>query len=177
MHQDIIKINYSKEKIEQIVKCLGEKISIDYKDKNPLFLGLLKGCLPFMTDLVKNIDIYCNLEYVKVSSYDGTHSTGNVEFKGEIPNVNNRDVILVDDILDTGRTIQAVKTKLMAMGAKSVSVCVLLDKPTGRLVDIKPDYVGGIVPNEFVVGYGLDYNEHYRNLPYIGVLKDEVYSK
>ena len=82
-----------------------------------------------------------------------------------------------DDILDTGRTIQAVKTKLMAMGAKSVSVCVLLDKPTGRLVDIKPDYVGGIVPNEFVVGYGLDYNEHYRNLPYIGVLKDEVYSK
>ena len=114
---------------------------------------------------------------MKVSSYDGTSSTGSVAVKSVMPEVEGKDVILVDDILDTGRTLDAVRKLLLNNGAKSVTLCVLLDKPEGRVVDITPAYVGGLVPNEFGVGYGLDYNEKYRNLPYIGVLKEEVYSK
>lgn len=177
MQNDIKKISVSEEDIVEIVKRLGSKISRDFEGRNPLFIGLLKGCNPFMTDLLKHINIYCNLDYMKVSSYDGTSSTGNVTLKSAMPNVEGREVILVDDILDTGRTLVAVKDLLFANGAKSVTICVLLDKPEGRIVDIEPAYVGGLVPNEFVVGYGLDYNELYRNLPYIGVLKEEVYTK
>lgn len=177
MQNDIKKISVSEEDIVEIVKRLGSEISRDFEGRNPLFIGLLKGCNPFMTDLLKHINIYCNLDYMKVSSYDGTSSTGNVTLKSAMPNVEGREVILVDDILDTGRTLVAVKDLLFANGAKSVTICVLLDKPEGRIVDIEPAYVGGLVPNEFVVGYGLDYNELYRNLPYIGVLKEEVYTK
>lgn len=177
MQNDIKKISVSEEDIVEIVKRLGSEISRDFEGRNPLFIGLLKGCNPFMTDLLKHVNIYCNLDYMKVSSYDGTSSTGNVTLKSAMPNVEGREVILVDDILDTGRTLVAVKDLLFANGAKSVTICVLLDKPEGRIVDIEPAYVGGLVPNEFVVGYGLDYNELYRNLPYIGVLKEEVYTK
>lgn len=177
MHNDIKKVSVSENDIKEIVERLGSQISKDFDGRNPLFIGLLKGCNPFMTDLLKHVSIYCNLDYMKVSSYDGTTSTGNVTLKSAMPNVNGREVILVDDILDTGRTLVAVKDLLFANGAKSVTICVLLDKPEGRLVDIEPAYVGGLVPNEFVVGYGLDYNEVYRNLPYIGVLKEEVYTK
>lgn len=177
MQKDIKKISVSEEEIVEIVKRLGSQISKDFEGRKPLFIGLLKGCNPFMTDLLKHVNIYCNLDYMKVSSYDGTTSTGNVTLKSAMPDVNGREVILVDDILDTGRTLVAVKDLLFANGAKSVTICVLLDKPEGRIVDIEPAYVGGLVPNEFVVGYGLDYNELYRNLPYIGVLKEEVYTK
>lgn len=177
MNDDIQKISVSEDEIKHIVERLGTQISKDYEGKNPLFIGLLKGCIPFMSDLLKYVDIDCTLEYMKVSSYDGTKSTGVVTVKGGLPDVKDREVILIDDILDTGRTLDAVRKMLVEAGAKSVTLCVLLDKPEGRLVDITPAYVGGLVPNEFVVGYGLDYNEHYRNLPYIGVLKEKVYSK
>ena len=177
MNDDIQKISVSEDEIKEIVKRLGEQISKDYKGKDPLFIGLLKGCIPFMTDLLKYVDIECTMEYMKVSSYSGTESTGIVKVKGDLPDVKGKEVILVDDILDTGRTLANVRQMLYDAGASSVTLCVLLDKPEGRKVDITPAYVGGLVPNEFVVGYGLDYNEHYRNLPYIGVLKEEVYSK
>ena len=177
MNNDIKKVSVSKEQIQEICVRLGTQISKDFEGKLPHFLGLLNGCNPFMSDLLKEVTIPCTLDYIKVSSYEGTTSTGNVRIKGENPKVEGKDVIIVDDILDTGRTLKAVKELIMSLGAKSVTICVLLDKPEGRVVQIEPWYVGGLVPNEFVVGYGLDYNELYRNLPYIGVLKEDVYSK
>lgn len=177
MNNDIKRVSVSKEEINEMVTRIGSQLSKDYEGKNPLFIGLLKGAVPFMTDLLKNVTILCTMEFMSVSSYKGTASTGNVVIKGEMPEIKDRDVVIVDDILDTGRTLKAVKELLLSIGAKSVKLCVLLDKPEGRVVDIEADYVGGLVPNEFVVGYGLDYNEHYRNLPYIGVLKESVYSK
>ena len=177
MHNDIKKISLNEEQIEEIVSRLGKEISNDYNGKEPLFIGILKGCIPFMPDLLKNVSINCTLDYLRVSSYEGTKSSGKITIKGDIPSVKDKDVIIVEDILDTGRTLMNVRNLLLEEGAKSVNICVLLDKPEGRIVDIKADYVGGHVPNEFVVGYGLDYNEKYRNLPYIGVLKEEVYSK
>jgi len=175
MINDIKKVSVTEEEIKLIVERLGKQINEDYKGKNPLFIGLLKGCMPFMADLLKHISIDCTINYLTCSSYAGTESTGSITVKGEVPDVKGRDVIVVDDILDSGRTINAVKNLFMHNGAKSVSICILLDKPDGRVV--KPSYVGGLVPNEFVVGYGLDYNEHYRNLPFIGVLKEEIYSE
>jgi len=177
LKDDIKKISVSEEELANMNKRLGSLISKDYEGKCPMLVGLLKGCLPFMSDLLKNITIPCTIDYFKVSSYKGTQSTGVINVKGECPDVDAKDIIIVDDILDTGRTLKAVKELLIAHGAKSVKVCVLLDKPEGRKEGITADYVGGIVPNEFVVGYGLDYNDLYRNLPYVGVLKDEIYSK
>lgn len=176
MHNDIKKISLNEEQIEEIVSRLGKEISNDYNGKEPLFIGILKGCIPFMPDLLKNVSINCTLDYLRVSSYEGTKSSGKIKIKGDIPSVKDKDVIIVEDILDTGRTLMNVRNLLLEKGAKSVNICVLLDKPEGRIVDIKADYVGGHVPNEFVVGYGLDYNEKYRNLPYIGVLKEEIYT-
>lgn len=177
MNNDIKKIFFDEKQIEKITQRLGREISKDFKDRKPMVVGLLNGCNPFMSDLLKHVDIYLTLDYMKVSSYVGTSSTETVTIEGKIPNVLDREVILVDDILDTGRTLSTIKEKLLELGAKSVTLCVLLDKPEGRVVDINASYVGDLVPNEFVVGYGLDYNGYYRNLPYIGVLKEEVYSK
>ena len=169
-------ICFSEEEIADIVKKLGKEITKDYDGKDPLVIGLLKGCIPFMSDLFKNIDTEITLGYMKVSSYKGTESTGTIKIDGSIPDVKGIHVIVVDDILDTGRTLNAIKNVFMDNGALSVEVCVLLDKPEGRKVNIVPKYCGGKVPNAFVVGYGLDYEEHYRNLPYIGILKKEIYS-
>ena len=175
LEQDIKKVSVSKEELELMNKRLGNEISNDYNGKCPMFVGLLKGCLPFLSDLLKNVTIPCTVDYFKVSSYNGAQSTGIIKIKGECPDVDGKDVIVVDDILDTGKTLKAVKELLIANGAKSVKICVLLDKPEGRKENINADYVGGNVPNEFVVGYGLDYNDLYRNIPYVGVLKDEIY--
>lgn len=178
MINDIKKVSVSKEQIETILTRLGKQITEDYKGKEPLFIGLLKGCNPFMVDLMKHVDLYCTLDYLDVSSYEGTKSTGNVRINHDLnTNIEGKDIIVVDDILDTGRTLCAVVSLLKARGAKSVRLCVLLNKPEGRVAAIEANYVGDLVPNEFVVGYGLDFNEKYRNLPYIGVLKEEVYSK
>jgi hypoxanthine phosphoribosyltransferase len=174
---DILKISMSEDEIKSIVERIGKELNNDYLDKDPLFIGVLKGAVPFMTDLMKQINIKSTLDYIKVSSYSGTKSTGNIAIKGDMPNVKDRHVIVVEDILDTGKTLLELKKLLISSGALSVKLCVLLDKPEGRKYDISADYVGGKVPNEFVVGYGLDYNERYRNLPYIGVLKEEVYKK
>ncbi len=177
MTDDILKVCISADEIHDMVVRIGAELNQNYKDKNPLFIGVLKGAVPFMTDLLKQITIRCTEDYVRISSYRGKESTGNIEISGKFPNVKGREVIVVEDILDTGKTLLELRKLLLAEGALSVSICVLLDKPEGRRYDITADYVGGKVPNEFVVGYGLDYNEQYRNLPYIGVLKEEVYKK
>lgn len=178
MINDIKKVSLSVEKIAEICKRLGQQISSDFEGKEPVFIGLLKGCNPFMVDLLKEVTIKCSIDYLDVSSYNGTSSTGVVVLHKDFrTNVEGKNVIIVDDILDSGRTLQEVKKLILKRGAKDIKLCVLLDKPEGRVVDIEADYVGDLVPNEFVVGYGLDYNELYRNLPFIGVLKEEVYSK
>lgn len=177
MNNDIKKVIVSESELKAICKKLGEQISKDYQDKCPILIGLLKGCEPFFSDLIKNISIYCKLDFMKVSSYFGTtESSGTVNIKSDIQfDVKDQDVIIVDDIIDTGRTSSLIKNLFEQRGARSVELCCLLDKHEARLVDVDVKYVGGYIPNEFVVGYGLDYNELYRNLPYIGVLKEEIY--
>ena len=177
MNNDIKKVLISEEELNSKIKVIGKKITEDFKGKEPLFVGLLKGVVPFIGDLIKTVDLYCEIDYLRVRSYEGTKSTGNINTSGYVPEVKGKDVILVDDILDTGKTLKKIKNLFINAGAKSVSVCVLLDKPEGRTEDIKADYFCFNVPNEFVVGYGLDYNQKYRNLPYIGVLKEEVYKR
>ena len=163
--------------IEKCIDKLALEINKDYKGKNPLAIGLLKGCLPFMSDLVKKFDFDVSIEYMRTSSYIGTESTGNVKIIGYVPDVVGKDILLIDDIIDSGKTLKEIHKLLLNMGAKSVKTCVLLDKIVPRKIEFDVDYVGSKVENEFVVGYGFDYNEHYRNLPYIGVLREEVYKK
>ncbi len=177
IHNDIKKILVTAEELDNICKRLGKEITNDYKDKEPLFIGLLNGCLPFMSDLLKHVDVYCEVGYLRVSSYVNDKSTGDIKILSTLPDVKGRDVILVDDICDTGKTINKLENLLKTAGANSVKTCVLLDKPEGRTEVCNPDYIGRNVPKEFVVGYGLDYNEKYRNLAYVGVLKEEIYKK
>ena len=177
MNNDIKKTIISEEEIREICKKIGTQISKDYEGMDPLFVGLLRGCNPFMSDLLRYVTIPCTLDYMKASSYEGTSSTGKLTVLNYIPNVKGRNVIIIDDILDSGRTLSTIKSLLLDNGAKTVKICVLLDKPEGRVIDIEADYYGADVPNEFVVGYGLDYDDYYRNLPYIGVLKEEIYQK
>ena len=177
MNNDIKEILVSAQEIEALCEKLGKQIENDYKDKAPLIVGLLKGCQPFMANVIKYINIYTQIDYMKVSSYVGTKSTDLVVKKDLDIDVAGLDVIVVDDIVDSGRTISKVVNLLKSRGANSVEVCCLLDKPDGRVVPVEVKYPGLWVPNKFVVGYGLDYNELYRNLPYIGVLKEEIYTK
>lgn len=179
LNKDVLKILVSEDEI--ILKCkeLGTIITKDYKDKDLLLLGLLKGCNPFMADLAKNIDLPIELAYMVVSSYQGgIESTLDVQIKYdlEIP-VRGRNILIVEDIVDTGSTITTVVELLKHRGANSVEVATLLDKPAGRLKRFIPKYIGFTIPKEFVIGYGLDYQERYRNLRYVGVLKPEIYTK
>ena len=177
--KDIEKILVTHEEIVKISKRLAKEISNDYQDKDPLIIGLLKGCMPFMAELIKHLNIYCQIEFMGVQSYFGTtDSSGNVKITKDLDiSVENRHVIIAEDIIDTGRTINVVKNLLKYRGALSVEVVTLLDKPAGRSEVFVPKYIGTTIPKEFVVGFGLDYQDYYRNLPYVGVLKPEVYSK
>ena len=176
MDQDILKILLSEEEIKARVQELGDQLYDAFHDKNPLFVGVLKGCFIFMADLVRAAQLKSELEFIGVSSYqNGTKSSGVVQITQE--DINGRDVIIVEDILDSGNTLEFLKKYLMAKGAASVTIVTLLDKPARREKAITADYAGFVVPDEFVVGYGLDYAQQYRNMPYIGVLKPEVYSK
>lgn len=177
MNKDLEKIIFDEKQIDNIISNVSSKINNDYKNKEPLFIGLLKGAIPFMTDLVKKINLKCFVDYIKVSSYNGSESTGNININGHIPDVKDKDIIIIDDILDTGLTLLNLKTLFKNNGAKSIKIAVLLDKKEGRKYNIEADYIGSICPNEFIVGYGLDYNDKYRNLPYIAILKREVYCK
>lgn len=176
INKDIKEILITEEEIINRCKELGSQISKDYEGKKPIFIALLKGSVPFMAELIKYIDIDMETEYMSVSSYAGTNSTGEVKINKDLDrSIKDCDVIIVEDIIDTGRTLKTVKSLLESKGASSVTVVSLLDKKERRVVDIKADYVGFDVPDYFVVGFGLDFDQKYRNLPYIGVLKEECY--
>ena len=175
-NNDIKTVLVSEEQIQQCAKELGEQITRDYKDNPPLVVALLRGSVPFLAELIKNIDLDIQYDFMDVSSYEGTESVGDIRIVKDLEStVKGVDILMVEDIVDTGRTIQAVKNMLYHKGAKSVKIVTLLDKPSRRIVDMKADYIGFEVENEFVVGYGMDFDQRYRCLPYIGILKDECY--
>ncbi len=177
MLEEIDKILVSEDELREINKKLGAQITKDFADKNLFVLGILKGCIFFMTDLVRNIALPMCIDFMSVSSYgSSTKSTGNVKIVKDVDiDLSGYDLLIVEDILDSGRTLKYVSEILMTRGAKSISIVTLLDKPERRVANIKPDYVGCYVPDEFVVGYGLDYNQRYRNLPYIAQLNRKAY--
>ncbi|CYY02250.1 hypoxanthine phosphoribosyltransferase [Streptococcus suis] len=179
LDKDIKKILVSEEEIVAKCKELGQILATDYADKNPILVGILKGSIPFMAELMKHIDAHVETDYMVVSSYHGgTESCGTVKIIKDLDNsVAGRHIIFVEDIIDTGRTLKELKELFALRQAASIKIATLLDKPEGRVVEIEPDYTCFIIPNEFVVGFGLDYDENYRNLPYVGVLKEEVYTK
>ena len=167
LEKDIKKVLVSHDEIVKAAKTLGETLTKEYQGKNPIFVGILKGSVPF------------ELDFMLVSSYHGgTESSGVINIIKDIDqDISGRDILFVEDIIDTGKTLKSLKELFEERNAASVKIATLLDKPEGRLVEIEADYTCFTIPNEFVVGYGLDYNENYRNLPYVGVLKEEVYSK
>ena len=179
MINDIEKILYSEEELREIAQKLGARISEDYKDKNLLLVSILKGSVVFMADLMRAITVSCKIDFMCVSSYgSGSESSGVVKIVKDLDiNLKGYDVLIVEDILDSGRTLNYVKSILLGRNPSSIKICTLLDKPERRVVDLKADYFGMNVPDEFVVGYGLDFDEKYRNLPFIGILKREVYSE
>ncbi|HEM3726470.1 TPA: hypoxanthine phosphoribosyltransferase [Streptococcus suis] len=179
LDKDIKKILVSEEEIVAKCKELGQILAKDYADKNPILVGILKGSIPFMAELMKHIDAHIETDYMVVSSYHGgTESSGTVKIIKDLDNsVAGRHIIFVEDIIDTGRTLKELKELFAFRQAASIKIATLLDKPEGRVVEIEPDYTCFTIPNEFVVGFGLDYDENYRNLPYVGVLKEEVYTK
>jgi len=175
---DIAEILVPQDEIVDICKNLGAQLTTDYAGKQPILIGLLKGCMPFMSDLSRQINLKFDMAYMSVSSYHGgIASSGDVKIKMDLDiSIKGRDVLIVEDIVDTANTIVTIIELFKHRGAKSVKTVTLLDKPAGRLRPFQPDYVGKIIPKAFVVGYGLDYDEYYRNLPYVGILKPEVYN-
>jgi len=166
------RVLFSEKQLADRVAELGRQISADYKGKKPLFVGILRGCILFYADLMKQISIDCNMDFMCLSSYAGTASTGQVRTMLDLrESIKGRHVVVVEDIVDTGLTLEYLMGSLKSRGAASIEICCLLDKPCNRKADVHPKYIGFEVENEFVIGYGLDYNELYRNLPYIGVFK------
>ena len=179
MVNDIREVLLTKEEIEEVVKELGKKITEDYKDKNLLLVSILKGSIVFMADLMRSITIPCRIDFMSVSSYgSGTQTSGVVKIQKDLDiNLEGYDLLIVEDILDSGKTLSYVRKILEARNPASIRICTLFDKPERREADVYAHYSGAEVPDEFIVGYGLDYDEKYRNLPYIGVLKPEVYGE
>ncbi|MCF0258525.1 MAG: hypoxanthine phosphoribosyltransferase [Erysipelotrichaceae bacterium] len=179
MSQDIEKILIDESQIEERCRQLAKQIEKDYIEEGtiPLVVGLLRGSVPFMAELIKYFSQPIEIDFMSVSSYEGTSSVGDVKINKDLDlSSRGRHVLIVEDIVDTGRTVREVRKLLYNKGAADVKIVSLLDKPDRRVVDISADYVGFTVPNEFVVGYGLDYNQLYRNLPFIGILKPEIYA-
>lgn len=179
MHGDIEKILVNEDELKEMNARLGRQITNDYQGKSLVVVGVLKGCVFFLTDLVRNINLPLQIDFMVASSYyDSAESSGNVVVSKDISiDVSGKDVLIVEDILDTGKTLFHVKNMFKNRGASSVKIAALLDKPARRIADVSADYVGMNIPDEFVVGYGLDYNQNYRGLPYIGQLKRSVYEK
>lgn len=179
MLEDIDHWLLSEQEIKQRVAELGAQISKDYRGKDLIMVGILKGAVIFFSDLIRTIDIPLSIDFMAISSYGAsTKSTGVVRILKDLDHpIAGKHVIIVEDIVDSGMTLSFLKDNLLARGAESLAICTLLDKPERRKVEIKSDYSGFNIPNEFVVGYGLDYAEKYRNIPAIGVLKPEVYSE
>ena len=179
MEKDILKVLVTEEELQKRVAELGEALYDKFQGKNPLFLGVLKGSFIFMADLIRATQLKSDLEFMSVSSYaNATESSGRVRIVQDVQHdITGRDIIVVEDILDSGNTLAYLKNYLLGKGAASITIVTLLDKPARRTKAITADYAGFVVPDEFVVGYGLDYAQQYRNVPYIGVLKPEVYEK
>lgn len=180
MRNDIEKILLTEEQIREKVAELAAALKEEYAGKNPLFIGVLKGVVPFFADMMKAYDDHCEIDFMWISSYQGTNSTGEMIVRKDVTkDIKGRHVVILEDIYDTGHSLDFTYKHLLAKEPASLRICTLLDKPERRIpgITLKPEYVGFVIPNAFVVGYGLDFNEHYRNLPYIGVLKPEVYEK
>ena len=179
MNDDIKTVLVSEEQLKAKVAELGARISKDYEGKNLVLVSILKGSVVFMADLMRAVTIPCSIDFMVVSSYGaGTTTTGLVKIIKDLDgDLSGKDVLIVEDILDTGVTLSKLVPMLKMRNPNSVKICTILDKPSRRKADIQPDYEGFQVPDEFVVGYGLDYDEKYRNLPYVGVLKPEIYTK
>lgn len=178
MHKDCERVLISEAELKTIVKNIAAKINQDYKDKNLLLVGLLKGSVLFMADLMKELEVDCKIDFICVSSYgSSTESSGRVNIIKDVSqSVEGMDILIVEDIIDSGNTLAFILKYFEAKGANSVKICTLLSKPSRRVVHIPVDYIGEEIPDEFVIGYGLDYAENYRNLPYVGILKRSVYS-
>ena len=179
MDQDILKVLITQDEIQARTQELGDRLYERFHDKNPMFVGVLNGCFIFMADLVRAAQLKTEVEFIGLSSYkNATKSSGSVQITRDLQrDINGRDIIVVEDILDSGNTLAFLKDYMLAKGAKSITIVTLLDKPARREKAITADLAGFVVPDEFVVGYGLDYCQQYRNMPYIGVLKPEVYTK
>lgn len=180
MEKDMQYILLTEEQIKARIKELGEELSREYADKDPVVVGVLKGVVVFYADMIRELKVPCQMDFMWISSYAGTNSTGNMEVKRDVTvDIKDRHVLILEDIFDTGNSLDYTYRHLMFKQPASLKICTLLDKPERRKpgITLQADYVGFTIPNEFVVGYGLDYNEHYRNLTYIGVLKPEVYEK
>lgn len=177
MKNDIQSVLFSQEELEAIVKRLGSQISEDYKGKNLLLVSILKGSIVFMSDIMRSITLPCRIDFMAVSSYgSGINSSGNVKIIKDLDiSLEGYDLLIVEDILDSGRTLSSLMEILSTRKPKSIEICTLFDKPERREADVYAKYIGARVPDAFIVGYGLDYDEKYRNLPYVGVLKPEVY--
>lgn len=176
---DISKVLLSEDEIKGIVQKLGKQISEDYKDKNLLLVSVLKGSVMFMADLMRAIDIHCKIDFMAVSSYGtGTSTSGSVKILKDLNiDLSGYDLLIVEDILDSGVTLSNLRDMLLTRHPASFKICTFIDKPERRKADVKADYVGAQIPDAFVVGYGLDYDEKYRNLPYLGILDPKVYTK
>ena len=179
MEKDIQKILITEEELKARIKELGKELTRDYEGKDPVVVGVLKGVVIFYADMIRELKTHCQMDFMWISSYAGTSSTGNMVVRKDVSaDIKGRHVLILEDIYDTGNSLDFVYNHLQAKEPASVKICTLLDKPERRRegITLKPDYTGFVIPNEFVVGYGLDYNEHYRNLPYVGVLKPEAYA-
>ena len=178
MERNIEKILLTEEQIQARITELGEILTEDYKDKNPIVVSVMKGVVVFYADMIRKIKTPCQMEFMWISSYAGTESTGNMIVRRDVSSdIKGRHVLVLEDVFDTGNSLDYTVKHLLAKEPASVKVCTLLDKPERRNpnITLKPDYIGFTIPNEFVVGYGLDFNENYRNLPYVGILKPEAY--
>lgn len=177
MVKDIERVLFSEEQIAEKIKEIGAQISKDYEDKNPLIISVLRGSFIFMADLCRAVTVPCEVDFMSASSYGaGSVSSGEVKIVKDLDtSVEGRHIIVVEDILDSGRTLSYLLKNLEARGAESIALCTFLDKPDRRVIPVDVDYCGFTVPDEFIVGYGLDYAQKYRNLPYVGILKPEVY--
>lgn len=179
MDNDIQEVLITEEQLRSRIAQLGEELTREYAGKDPVIVGVLKGVVVFYSDMVRQIRVPCQMDFMWISSYQGTHSTGSMMVKRDVTaEIKGRHVLILEDIYDTGNSLDFTYRHLLSKQPASLKICALLDKPARRRpgITLKPDYVGFTVPNAFVVGYGLDYNEHYRNLPYVGILKPEVYS-
>ncbi|MBQ3604260.1 MAG: hypoxanthine phosphoribosyltransferase [Clostridia bacterium] len=177
MLNDIQSVLFSQEDLAAMVARLGEQISRDYKGKNLLLVSILKGSVVFMSDIMRSIDIPCRIDFMAVSSYgSGIKSSGSVKIIKDLDlDLQGYDLLIVEDILDSGRTLSSLMEILSTRKPKSIEICTLFDKPERREADVYAKYIGAQVPDAFIVGYGLDYDEKYRNLPFVGILKPEVY--